>query len=274
MNGKIYVYFNKRKYEQEKIKKYYIGQTSRTIEQRAGSQGSGYHKYDNNKNSKFANAIRKWGWDSFEVTVLEENITSQVKLNELEVYYIEKFDSYNNGYNSTLGGDGVTGCKHTGMYGKVFTDEHRKKLSLSHIGKPSVRKGSTHTEEAKAKIRQARKKQVGQNHPMYGKHHSEEIKRKISESSKKMWQNEEYKNKYIKILQENRHNFKKGGIPWNKGLKGKPAYNRKKVICIETGEIFNSISEAEKIKKTNNISCCCNGKRKSTNGLHWRYYEE
>lgn len=180
MNGKIYVYFNKRKYEQENIKKYYVGQTSRTIEQRAGSQGSGYHKYDNNKNSKFANAIRKWGWDSFEVTVLEENITSQDKLNELEIYYIEKFDSYNNGYNSTLGGDGVTGCKHTGMYGKVFTDEHRKKLSLSHIGKPSVRKGATHTEEAKAKIRQARKKQVGENHPMYGKHHSTETKLKLS----------------------------------------------------------------------------------------------
>ena len=59
MNGKIYVYFNKKKYEQEGIKKYYVGQTSRTVGARAGSNGSGYHKYDENIKSKFTNAIRK-----------------------------------------------------------------------------------------------------------------------------------------------------------------------------------------------------------------------
>ena len=180
MNGKIYVYFNKKKYEQEGIKKYYVGQTSRTISARSGSNGSGYHKYDNNIKSKFANAIRKWGWDSFELTVIEEGIKDQNKLNEKEMYYISFYDSFNNGYNSTEGGDGVTGCKHTGMYGKVFTEEHRKKLSLAHMGKSSARKGKTHTEEAKAKIREARKKQVGENHPMYGKHHSMETKLKMS----------------------------------------------------------------------------------------------
>ena len=33
------------------------------------------------------------------------------KLNEREIYYIEKFDSYKNGYNSTNGGDCKTICK-------------------------------------------------------------------------------------------------------------------------------------------------------------------
>ena len=95
MNGKIYVYFNKKKYEQEGIKKYYVGQTSRTISARSGSNGSGYHKYDNNIKSKFANAIRKWGWDSFELTVIEEGIKDQNKLNEKEMYYISFYDSFN-----------------------------------------------------------------------------------------------------------------------------------------------------------------------------------
>lgn len=31
MNGKIYCYFNKKKYEQEGIKKYYVGQTIKSI---------------------------------------------------------------------------------------------------------------------------------------------------------------------------------------------------------------------------------------------------
>ena len=71
MNGKIYVYFNKKKYENEGIKKYYVGQTTRSIEERAGRNG---WKYCKSGNTKFSNSIKKWGWDSFEVTVLEEGI--------------------------------------------------------------------------------------------------------------------------------------------------------------------------------------------------------
>ena len=32
MNGKIYVYFNERKYKETGIKSYYVGQTVKTIE--------------------------------------------------------------------------------------------------------------------------------------------------------------------------------------------------------------------------------------------------
>lgn len=173
MNGKIYVYLNRKKYEEEGIKKYYVGQTSKTLLARAGTNGQGYHKYDNNLNSKFANSIRKWGWDAFEGEILVDQISSQDELNELEIMYIEKYDSFNNGYNSTKGGDGVTGCKHTGMYGKKYTDEHRKKLSESHKGLLSGENhpmwGKHHSEETIEKIKEARKKQVGENHPMYGK---------------------------------------------------------------------------------------------------------
>lgn len=182
MNGKIYAYFNKKKYELEGIKKYYIGQTSRSVSARAGSNGSGYHKYDENNKSKFANSIRKWGWDSFELTIVEENIKNQCELNEKEIYYISLYDSYNNGYNSTEGGDGVTGCKHTGMYGKVFTEEHRMKLSKSHMGQIPHNKGKKASAETREKIKIARRKQVGENHPMYGKNHKLETKLKMSKA--------------------------------------------------------------------------------------------
>ena len=105
--GIIYVYFNRAKYEKEGIEKYYIGQTVRTMEQRAGKDGIGYHWDDSNYNNKFTNSIRKWGWESFEGRVLEE--VYEEDLDELEKFYIEQFDSFKNGYNSTLGGEGTRG---------------------------------------------------------------------------------------------------------------------------------------------------------------------
>lgn len=47
-------------------------------------------------------AFRKYGIDNFEFSVLEE--CQPEELNDKEIYYIEKFNSYYNGYNQTLGG--------------------------------------------------------------------------------------------------------------------------------------------------------------------------
>lgn len=49
-------------------------------------------------------AIRKYGIDNFQFEVIEE--TSIDKLNEREIYWINYFNSYYNGYNETLGGEG------------------------------------------------------------------------------------------------------------------------------------------------------------------------
>lgn len=51
-------------------------------------------------------AIEKYGEESFDFSVLEEcNVDS---LDEREKYWINYYDSYNNGYNLTLGGKGIT----------------------------------------------------------------------------------------------------------------------------------------------------------------------
>lgn len=183
-NGKIYMYVNKNKLQQEGIWKAYIGQTFRTLESRAGGKGQGYHKYNHQITSKFVNAIRKWGWDSFERVTLIDGVETVEELNKLERLFIAIYDTYENGYNSTKGGEGVLGCKHTGMYGKKFTEEHRRKLSLAHMGQPSARKGKPLSEETKAKIREARKVQVGEKHPMYGKSHKDEAILKMSKPVK------------------------------------------------------------------------------------------
>ena len=73
-------------------------------------------------------AINKYGLENFEVSVLE-TVQTKTSLNELksilddlEKKYIQEYNSYNNGYNSTLGGDyGVLGLK--------MTDEQKQKIS-------------------------------------------------------------------------------------------------------------------------------------------------
>lgn len=50
-----------------------------------------------------------------------------------------------------------------------------------------------------------------------------------------------------------------------------------KVICLETLEIYDSISDANRatgISNKGHITDCCNGKRLTANNLHWAYYDE
>ena len=87
------------------IEKSYIGQTITKVEDR-WQNGRGYTSID----TKFAKAIKKYGWDNFHhdiVETVECETKEELKdiLNKLESYYIEEFDSFYNGYNSTTGGD-------------------------------------------------------------------------------------------------------------------------------------------------------------------------
>ena len=44
----------------------------------------------------------------------------------------------------------------------------------------------------------------------------------------------------------------------------------KKVICVETGEIFDSAKEVAR-KKNIQIFCCLRGEAKTAGGYHWKY---
>lgn len=50
---------------------------------------------------------------------------------------------------------------------------------------------------------------------------------------------------------------------------------RKRVRCIETGIIYESLSEASRQTgiAQSSISECCNGKRKTAGGFHWEYID-
>jgi len=120
-------------------------------------------KLNNNchHNRYLQNAWNKYGEDSFKFNIIE--ICNIEKLSELEVYYIDKLNTYfkNNGYNLTLGGEGTRGHvlsdeikEIIGSYhkGKTISQEHRKNLSNQFSGEGNPFYGIKHTDETKKLI--------------------------------------------------------------------------------------------------------------------------
>ena len=81
--------------------KIYIGKTEQTIEQRFKQ-----HCYDafreRNEKRPLYSAMRKYGIENFSIELIEETSNPE----EREIFWIENKNSYHNGYNATLGGDG------------------------------------------------------------------------------------------------------------------------------------------------------------------------
>lgn len=101
--------------------KSYIGQTygddiQRGLQRRA-QNGNGYKGC-----IKFYHAIKRYGWDNFTVEILECHL-SQEQANEREQYYIQLYDSVNNGYNITLGGGGTNRGKNS--HSKDYLKEYK-----------------------------------------------------------------------------------------------------------------------------------------------------
>jgi group I intron endonuclease len=117
--GLIYKYTNKIN------GKSYIGQTTRTIEERLQS---GY-------SAKFKNAITKYGLESFELSIIEENVLVE-SLSSKEIYWINHYDSFKSGYNSTLGGDGSGS--------RPWTEDQKRSLSKRNTGKNNPFFGKKH----------------------------------------------------------------------------------------------------------------------------------
>lgn len=86
--------------------KSYIGQTIQNVKER-------FYQHCATKCSKVVSnmaihrAIKKYGKSNFTVEVIEE--IDSANLNDRERYWIKYYNSYNNGYNSTKGGQ--DGCK-------------------------------------------------------------------------------------------------------------------------------------------------------------------
>ena len=199
--------------------KKYIGRTLYETRRKA------YHLFKSKSgDTKFYCAIRKYGWEKFIYGVISEFDVDL--LNEMETFYIQSYDTFKSGYNSTLGGDGNQGYKLTEETkkkisiknkGRILNEEHKAKISKASKGrkfsKDIVEKRNNtrrknnpewHSKQMREKMSLVMmKKNLGGNNPRYGKRHTEETKKKISESVK------------------NRQNNNKGKKWWNNGQNNK-----------------------------------------------------
>lgn len=83
----------------------YIGQTCRFQKRRYEHEKiEAFNPEREEYNYPLSRAFRKYGVDAFECIILEENIPND-KVNEREQYWIKYYNTYNNGYNQTPGGD-------------------------------------------------------------------------------------------------------------------------------------------------------------------------
>jgi group I intron endonuclease len=136
--------------------KCYIGYTTKSLELRKR-----VHLSDSlTKQHKFAKALRKYGVGVFEWSVLYYDVPAS-HLECMERWAISNFDSFENGYNSTFGGDGMLGFKHS--------DDTKRVLAERSTGK-------THSESSKAKMSEVQL--------ALGKQYGTETRAKIGEKSK------------------------------------------------------------------------------------------
>ena len=106
--------------------KVYIGKTLSTPEQRWRE-----HVHDS-RNSDYSNrplykAFHKYGIDNFQLSTVE--ICQESQVNEREIYWIEYYGSFKNGYNATIGGDGKRYCDYDLIFALYQEGKNLKEIA-------------------------------------------------------------------------------------------------------------------------------------------------
>ncbi|KKN47797.1 hypothetical protein LCGC14_0659180 [marine sediment metagenome] len=167
--------------------KVYIGQTVHSIERRFAAH---INNAQGGKATALCHAIRKYGAANFSLGLLA-TCASLDEMNGSEIKYIDQYDSYRNGYNMTMGGDGSPGLEHSEeskairsqrmkgnkhLLGYKHSDESKAKIGAGLKGNTHLRGHKYSNEHCEAiSVRQR-----GEKNHFYGKKHSKETKAKIA----------------------------------------------------------------------------------------------
>lgn len=228
----------------------YVGQTKYSADRRFKEHV--HNALNTKRNLHLYNSMRKYGIENFELTILETCVDESM-LDEREMYYIDKYDTFNSGYNYTKGGGGVRGYHHSketrlkmgasisNAMWKINTPERTAKII-------AAQKGRSFTEEHKQHIKESIGDRYGKNNPFYGKHHSSCTKRKISDS-KIIYNVCQYENGIL--------------------LNTFSSVENAAMYCIESGYTCAKLRSV-----MYRIYYTCIGKQKECYGFNWKYLEK
>lgn len=220
----------------------------------------------------------KYGEESFRFDIVEN--CDADKLNEEEIYWISFFDSYNSGYNQTIGGGGNRGYTYSDESKQKMRDHH---ADVSAENNPMYGKNIKDymTEEDYKKWRDT----IARNRPsMKGIPKKKESVVKQSQSLKKYYKTHQHpllgKKRSPEIVQQALcTRIENGNIKYYGD-----SHSSKSVVCLNTGKVYDSLKRAADsvCVSANLISRCvnrCKGHLSAgvdENGKHlvWMLYTE
>jgi len=219
--------------------KIYVGYTKRSLQRRFRE-----HLYwkTSAKKSLLRDAIKKYGPENFEIEEIESSEDKNYIMGQnRENFWINFYDSNNPkiGYNIAQGGlGGNTG-------GHPTSEEHKEKLKKLWTGCKRWNNGiiERYCKESPGPDFIRGSLRTKKTHPEWCK------KLSINKKGKK------FSETHLAAIRNARKK------------------SRKKILCIETGEVFESVKEAS-LKtgiKRNGITSCCNKRLKSSGGYTWKY---
>lgn len=195
--------------------KSYIG-LSIDIENRIKAHFSRAFTRDREYDKLLYRAIRKHGVESFSWRVLE--LCEEKELEQKEISWIEKFDTYKNGYNETIGGE---------------------------IG--NMQKGEQHS---RSKLTEAEVRDIRTRYNNLERHMEvyEKYKHKIGKSGfGKVWRGESWKHIMMEVYTEENKNFHKNNSAMKGSTNGRAILTEDEVLSIwkrkENGETAKKVYE-------------------------------
>lgn len=282
--------------------KCYIGQTIKTFNERYNFSGSGAervlaylemrenkkHTYDVElyHNDHLLKAFRKYGVENFEVEIID-NAKNIEELNQKEIYWIEFYDSYNNGYNKCFGGGSTSGWVPSSKT-RALWSEMRKGV---HTGVKNPNYGMKHSAETRLRMSVARSgKARGKNSPVARSVinlDTGEIFDTITSAAEKYDIDASNIIECCKRTDRGKHGIRKkaAGFRWmyhdefttHGDIIGKVKNEHyKQIINLDTNEVFEKITDASNKYKIDPsaITKVCKGKLKTAGGFKWSYFNK
>lgn len=218
--------------------KIYVGCTSQSLNRR-WRNGDGYVR-----NTAFYADIQKYGWENIRHVVLYK-IEDEEQAKREETRLISEYKSSNPmfGYNIS-----------DGDYAESRVAESTRRL-LSEKGQGRF---------------------AGETNPNYGRKHTDEERKVMSEKARLYFQTHDNPNKGRKRTAEERKKqseSRKNSPVAQEAIARLNASKAKKVMCLETGRIYASAREVQRVEgfRAGNIGSACRGLYEKAYGYHWQY---